>query len=459
MNQWGWIIAGSAAATGAITMFWGYIRSLWSQVSSYAVVTCKVQGGLQEAVSMYCWRHFKTSPYGMRNYLGWTMFVRPTKRIQLIAMEIVGTSGKLFWRGWRPVWVQRASRYDKGDITMQDKNFEAGLVLTFIRGTFKLDQFLIDATNEYNEAQATTDNQTRPRYSVQHVFGTDGKPAALRAGEGGCAQAQTEWSAITSMQNRILQWKPDELGTCRLNHGNAIGQLALSAEAEAIIEEIKRWRTSEEWYKSRGIPWRRGWLLYGPPGTGKTSIVRAIAEDFDLPVYVFHLATLYDNELQEAWQKMQQAVPCIALIEDIDTVFDGRKNIAGGHLTFDCLLNCLDGIERAGGVLLIVTTNCLDHLDPALGTPTAGHISSRPGRLDRVLEMTLLDDAGRRKLCERILAEWPETWAEVMQAGQNETGAQFQGRCTQKALELYWNAKPTFNIQGTISGRTKSTGG
>ncbi|MHB9044390.1 MAG: AAA family ATPase [Pirellulales bacterium] len=439
MNEWGWLLAGGAAITGAITMFWSYVRSFWSQIASHIIVNCKVQGGLEQAVSMYCWQRYKTSPYGMRNYLGWTMFVRPVKRVQLIAMEIVGTNGKLFWRGWRPIWVKRASRYDKSDIVMQEKNFEAGLTLTFIRGTFNLDQLLIAATNEYNEAQAATDHQTQPRYFVKHVFGTDGKPAAQRDdGLAATENSRAEWSAITSMQNRILQWQPDELGTCRMNHGNAIGQLALSPDAEAMVQEIKRWRTSEEWYKSRGIPWRRGWLLYGPPGTGKTSLVRAVAEDFDLPVFVYHLATLYDNELQTAWQKMQTAVPCIALIEDIDTVFHGRKNAAGGHLTFDCLLNCLDGIERAGGVLLVITTNCLDHLDPALGTPTANHISSRPGRLDRVLEMNLLNEQGRRKLCERILAEWPETWPEVIEAGRNETGAQFQGRCTQKALQLYW---------------------
>ena len=441
MNQWGWIIAGSAAVTGAITMFWSYIRSFWCQISSYAIVNCKVQGALEEAVSMYCWQHYRTSPYGLRSYLGWTMFVRPRKRVQLIAMEIIGTSGKLFWHGWRPVWISRVQRYED-NTKLQDKTFEAGLTLTFIRGTLNLDQFLIAATGEYNEAQAAGEHQTQPRYFVRHIFGTDGKPASdrIEGAGGGCAESKQEWSRISSMQNRILQWRPDDLGPCRENHGNAIGQLALNPEAEAMVEEIQRWRTSEDWYKSRGIPWRRGWGLYGPPGSGKTSIVRAVAEDFDLPVFVYHLGTLYDDELQQAWQKMQAHVPCIGLIEDIDTVFHGRKNVAGGHLTFDCLLNCIDGIERAGGVFLVVTTNCLESLDPALGTPSTDHVSSRPGRLDRILKMAALDDAGRQKLCKRILPEWPKTWSKIIEAGRDETGAQFQGRCTQKALQLHWDS-------------------
>jgi chaperone BCS1 len=42
--------------------------------------------------------------------------------------------------------------------------------------------------------------------------------------------------------------------------------------AKEIIDDIKKFEDSEQWYKSKGIPWRRGYLLYGPPGTGKTSL-------------------------------------------------------------------------------------------------------------------------------------------------------------------------------------------
>ena len=118
-------------------------------------------------------------------------------------------------------------------------------------------------------------------------------------------------------------------------------------------------------------------------------------------------------------------------------MFEGRENKVGGHLTFDCLLNCLDGVERADGILLVITTNRLDKLDPALGIPTS-QISTRPGRIDRVLELTGLDQAGRRQLCQRILHEWPETWDETVRLGVGETGAQFQERCTQLALSKYW---------------------
>jgi len=221
-----------------------------------------------------------------------------------------------------------------------------------------------------------------------------------------------------------------------VNHGNALGQQALDVTAQQTVEEARRWKTSEDWYKSRGIPWRRGWRFQGPPGTGKTSLVRALAEDLDLPVFVYDLATLFNNELQAAWQKMLASVPCIALIEDIDAVFDGRTNKAGGHLTFDCLLNCLDGVERADGVLLIVTTNDPAKLDSALSGASG---KDRPGRIDRVLEFGSLDEAGRRQLCQRILREWPENHDAVVQDGAGETGAQFQERCTQIALTNYWS--------------------
>lgn len=438
MSNYGWLIAGGAALTGAVGVFWGYVKALWAWISGHIVVHAQVQGTLEEAVSMYFWQNFKTSPWGKRNYIGRSLFVRPAKRHQLVTMEIISQSGRLYWLGWRPVWVARADLKEKNQNRVGEGYHEGGLTFAYLRGMFNLDELLITATKEYNKAWQEEKKDTTSRYFIQHIFGTDGKPANLRPDAPQDFEGTVNWTRISAQQNRLLQWKPNDLGPFRLNSGKALDYMALDKDTSQMVEEVQHWKTSESWYKDRGIPWRRGWLLYGEPGTGKTSITRAIAEDFNLPIYVFHLATLFDNELQEAWSKMQGSVPCIALIEDIDTVFHGRANTANGHLTFDCLLNCLDGIGRSDGILLVITTNKLEHLDPALGIPS-GNGSTRPGRLDQILEMKPLDAKGRLKLCTRILEEYPDMWADTIAKGEGETGAQFQGRCTQLALERFWN--------------------
>ena len=48
---------------------------------------------------------------------------------------------------------------------------------------------------------------------------------------------------------------------------------------------------------------------------------------------------------------------------------DKRPRPAAPPLTFDCLLNCLDGVERADGIFTIITTNDIGKIDPALGQP------------------------------------------------------------------------------------------
>merc|ERR1719228_617314 len=46
---------------------------------------------------------------------------------------------------------------------------------------------------------------------------------------------------------------------------------------ENIVADVKEFMMSEQWYRDRGIPYRRGYLLHGPPGCGKTSFIAALA--------------------------------------------------------------------------------------------------------------------------------------------------------------------------------------
>jgi SpoVK/Ycf46/Vps4 family AAA+-type ATPase len=148
-----------------------------------------------------------------------------------------------------------------------------------------------------------------------------------------------------------------------------------------------------------------------------------------------------NGELNAAWGKMQANAPCIILLEDIDAVFHGRLNIANKVLTFDCLLNCVDGIERANGVLLVVTTNHMEQVDSALGGPNGideeakSDMPERPGRVDRVVHFAELDNEGRLKMARRILTDCLDQVEVQATLGQADTAAQFQERCFRVALQ------------------------
>lgn len=136
---------------------------------------------------------------------------------------------------------------------------------------------------------------------------------------------------------------------------------------------------------------------------------------------------------------MLEQVPCLALIEDIDAVFHGRENVAvasGPALTFDCLLNCLDGVQRSDGLLTVITTNHLEQIDPAIAQP--GLIGSRPGRIDRLIRLAGMDEAGRRKIARRVLRDHLAVVDEVCLEGADDTPAQFQERCARLAIALHF---------------------
>jgi SpoVK/Ycf46/Vps4 family AAA+-type ATPase len=255
-----------------------------------------------------------------------------------------------------------------------------------------------------------------------------------------------------------------------------LSNLFFPNEVKDLIGVIGLWVKSKEWYKAKGIPWKRGWLLYGPPGTGKTALARAFAEDLDLPIYFFSLSQMSNSELINSWQTMQLNIPCIALIEDIDNVFDKRKNIAQNAMTFsnmfssdeksnndgqsgsspvkmpitfDTLLNCIDGVDKSNGVFTIITTNDISKIDPAIGFPailedcTEIFKSTRPGRIDKAIKLTYMTKENKLDMAKRILSDYPNKLKEVIEyieKGEKESPAQFQEYCAQIALQEYWKA-------------------
>ena len=444
----GWQFAGGAAALTLLAATFGKIRAGLTHLTRVLIVSVTVRGYQAEAVLLELRSSFRTSKWGPRSYLGWMLHVRPTRRVQLVPMEVTPSAGRLWWRGTglkrAAVWVRRGESKDEemhDGLTCRDWE-EKPLTLLFLRGTLDPDALMERAARRFNAFEERHGAVDGRRHTVRFVHGTAGDRGGVmkevrRRNRGGTGHTDLR----PCLAHRPLGRGFEELGS-ETGGPNPYAPLALNAEARGLIAEARDWQAGEDWYRARGLPWRRGWLLHGPPGTGKTALVRAVAEDLDLPVYSYDLASLKNDELREAWAEMLAEAPCLALLEDVDAVFHGRENVAvkEGGLTFDCLLNCLDGVQRADGLLVVVTTNHPERLDPALGS--ADRSATRPGRIDRVVELPPLDEDGRFHLAKRILADRADRWAAVVESGAGDTGAQFQERCAAEALRLRFGGPP-----------------
>jgi hypothetical protein len=461
---------------GFVIRGWATIRSFFQNSIAIFLVTARLDDETTTtAVLAYLIRKYAHTS-GERTYGGRHDCFMDGKYGH-IPFEMFGVRTLTFWRDWLPFWfvIQKPSADEgKKEIIFWGSKPKDRLVasIMFFRWTLDTDEIVKEASADRNRLYWNTDTKHK-RFFVKKV------PDARMQGEA----KYSIGSGVAWFHEgiyRLLAHEPSQLGRSMMLDGQpATDKLYFPPHVNELIEEIRAWHGLKEWYLERGIPWKRGWCLYGPPGTGKTALVRAMAEDLDMPLFVYALGTLLDSELEAAWQEMQAHVPCVALIEDFDTVFHGRENVYGkptlsdqiasvkkegqddantvsalnmGKLSFGCLLNCLDGVEKGGGIFTILTTNHIDRLDPAMGQPrknpdgTVEFISTRPGRIDKAIELGYMDNASKEKLARRIFFDDEEGYAMMLRHIEQEphgkeTPAQFQERCAQIALSMLWNAK------------------
>ena len=466
------------AALGFVAGFWDKIKAvLWKAVNLFitqieipseaahdAIIACLIatcqRSRLYDRMYGATYEHHRSGRYG------------------LVPYEQFGSRSILFWQGWRPFMFSNAqekkarnSRANRNEGSDSDAAKIYSTIL-FVRGTIDVEEILRNACDTRNRLTwaVTSAEETKNRFVI-HFFPSrkDDESDHSHRNNGLAWYQQTSY--------RLLAHSPEELGKAPLHDGSALANLIFPRRIKDLIQEIELWRNHRQWYMDKSIPWKRGWLLYGPPGTGKTALARAFAEDLNMPIYVFNLAEMSNHDLIRAWSEMQVNVPCIALIEDIDNVFHGRENLARKNgmmpfmfprakneekdeavhrpftpLTFDCLLNCLDGVERADGIFTIITTNDISKVDPALGQPrklpdgSVEFISTRPGRIDKAVELTYMEAIDKKRMAQRILGEYSEQYEEMLTFIERypdlqETPAQFQERCGQIALACFWKER------------------
>lgn len=212
----------------------------------------------------------------------------------------------------------------------------------------------------------------------------------------------------------------------------------LKDQITEIHEIIELPLTKPELFKKVGITPPKGILLHGPPGTGKTLLAKAVAKSTNstfIEVVGSELVQKYIGEgaklIKEIFQLAREKSPAVVFIDEIDALAAKRLDIGTSgerevERTFMQLLSELDGFKPLDNVKLIGCTNRKDILDPAI---------IRPGRLDRLIEVSLPDEDGIKEILKihtskmRFAKEFKsETIHEKLQGC---SGAEIKAICTE----------------------------
>lgn len=437
MENAGWYLA-LTAGLSALAVASQQFRQLLDRLMSVLVlhIECTATESLEDAVAYYLNNHCKRVRFGILNYRGFMAFVRPRKRNQAVVVEDTVAKLSLFWYGWLPMLVYTKQRQKN---STDNAGSDGAVVIKTIRYLFDPDKFLVEAVELFNK-EILVDNH---RFDVTYVSGTAGSGNKNQTPRGVHDSGVSPTIASLTDTARLLKWKRDELGRSVSESGDPFALLAMSTDMVKAYANVQFWVQQEQWYRERSIPWKLNLLFKGAPGNGKTVFASALAESFNMPVICFDLASLTNEEFRRYWNEAAQRVPAMILLEDFDSAFEGRENVATrdrnyAALTFDTILNCMDGVSRTDGLLVVITTNKPETLDPALAA--SGGTVSRPGRVDMIIDFGPPDKMGLEKIAKRILKGTPELVDEVVAEGlkNNDSGAQFQYRCQQRAKAHLW---------------------
>jgi 26S proteasome regulatory subunit T2 len=215
----------------------------------------------------------------------------------------------------------------------------------------------------------------------------------------------------------------------------------LEQQIQEIKEAVELPLTHPEIYEDIGVTPPKGVILYGEPGTGKTLLVKAVAHETSatfLRLVGSELIQKYAGEgpklVRELFRVANEHSPSIVFIDEIDAIGTKRyESTSGGEReiqrTMLELLNQLDGFDTNSNVKVIMATNRIETLDPAL---------IRPGRIDRKIFFPLPDSKTLKKIMgihtSRMNLSEDVNLDEIVGTKDELTGADTRAICTEAGL-------------------------
>lgn len=233
--------------------------------------------------------------------------------------------------------------------------------------------------------------------------------------------------------------KPVELeGSKRTTFKDVAGIDEVEGELNDVVDFLK----NPQAYRKMGARMPGGVLLAGPPGTGKTLLARAVAGEAGVPFFSASASEFIEmivgvgaSRVRELFAEARKVAPAIVFIDEIDTIGRARGGGSGmgGHdereQTLNQILTEMDGFSGSEGVVVLAATNRADVLDPAL---------TRPGRFDRIVQVSPPDRTGREAILEIHTRQIPlapdVNLAQVAYTTPGMTGADLANLANEAAL-------------------------
>ena len=154
-------------------------------------------------------------------------------------------------------------------------------------------------------------------------------------------------------------------------------------------------------------PWApKNILFYGLPGTGKTMLVKALANELEVPLYLIKATSLIGDhvgdgasKIHDLFKKASENSPSIIFIDEMDAIALHRsfQSLRGDVSEIvNSLLTEMDGISDNESVITIGATNSPTSLDFAVRS-----------RFEEEIEFKLPDDEERLAILENNLKTMP----------------------------------------------------
>ena len=209
----------------------------------------------------------------------------------------------------------------------------------------------------------------------------------------------SEKTKIKLITDELTSKKDSPLTKSNILFSDIVGQTNAKNKVKVIMRYLEDPEKFGQWAP-------KNILFYGLPGTGKTMIVKALANELEVPLYLIKATSLIGDhvgdgasKIHDLFKKASENSPSIIFIDEIDAIALHRsfQSLRGDVSEIvNSLLTEMDGISENDSVITIGATNNPTSLDFAVRS-----------RFEEEIEFKLPDDEERLAILENNLKTMP----------------------------------------------------